>query len=81
VAGNASNGTDHGTAGVLLVAGQPVRGGFYGEQPSLTSLDKGDLKATTDFRSVYGELLEKVLDTEAARVLTGAAAGRPLGFL
>ena len=81
VAGNASNGTDHGTAGVMLVAGQPVRGGFYGEQPSLTSLDKGDLKATTDFRSAYGELLEKVLDTEAGRVLTGSAARKTLGFL
>jgi len=81
VAGNASNGTDHGTAGVMLVAGQPVRGGFYGEQPSLRDLDKGDLKATTDFRSAYGELLEKVLDTEPARVLAGPAAGKTLGFL
>ena len=54
VAANASQGTDHGTAGPLLVAGHPVRGGFYGDQPSLTSLDAGDLKVTTDFRSVYG---------------------------
>ena len=49
----------------------PVRGGFYGDQPSLTSLDAGDLKVTTDFRSVYGTLLERVLDTEADRVLDG----------
>jgi uncharacterized protein (DUF1501 family) len=48
-----------------------VRGGFYGDQPSLTSLDAGDLKVTTDFRSVYGTLLEQVLDTEAGRVLDG----------
>ncbi len=81
VAGNASNGTDHGTAGVMLVAGQPVRGGFYGEQPSLTQLDRGDLKVSVDFRSAYGELLEKVLDTEAGRVLSGPAAGQQLGFL
>ena len=79
VAANASQGTDHGTAGPLLVAGHPVRGGFYGDQPSLTALDVGDLKVTTDFRSVYGTLLERVLDTEAGRVLDGA---RPtLGFL
>ncbi|HEV7653959.1 MAG TPA: DUF1501 domain-containing protein [Mycobacteriales bacterium] len=79
VGANASQGTDHGTAGPLLVAGTPVRGGFYGDQPSLTSLDDGDLKVTTDFRSVYGTLLEKVLDTEAGRVLEGS---RPtLGFL
>jgi uncharacterized protein (DUF1501 family) len=71
VAANASQGTDHGTAGPLLVAGAPVRGGFYGDQPSLTSLDAGDLKVTTDFRSVYGTLLEQVLDTEAGRVLDG----------
>ena len=38
---------------------------------SLTSLDAGDLKVTTDFRSVYGTLLEQVLDTEAGRVLDG----------
>jgi uncharacterized protein (DUF1501 family) len=71
VAANASQGTDHGTAGPLLIAGHPVRGGFYGDQPSLTSLDAGDLKVTTDFRSVYGTLLEQVLDTEAGRVLDG----------
>jgi uncharacterized protein (DUF1501 family) len=81
VGANASDGTDHGTAGVMFVAGQPVRGGFYGDQPSLSRLDKGDLHVTTDFRSVYGELLHKVLDTDPGRVLTGTPAGQPLGFL
>ncbi|MGB9378854.1 MAG: DUF1501 domain-containing protein, partial [Mycobacteriales bacterium] len=81
VAGNASHGTDHGTAGVMLLAGQSVRGGFYGDQPSLRDLDNGDLKVTTDFRSVYGELLAKVLDTDPAQVITGSAATEPLGFL
>jgi uncharacterized protein (DUF1501 family) len=71
VGANASQGTDHGTAGPVLVAGRPVRGGFYGDQPGLTDLDAGDLKVTTDFRSVYGTLLEKVLDTDAGRVLDG----------
>ncbi|HEY6746190.1 MAG TPA: DUF1501 domain-containing protein [Mycobacteriales bacterium] len=71
VGANASQGTDHGTAGPLFVAGAAVRGGFYGDQPSLTALDDGDLKVTTDFRSVYGTLLERVLDTEAGRVLDG----------
>jgi uncharacterized protein (DUF1501 family) len=69
VAANASQGTDHGTAGPVFVAGMPVRGGFYGEQPSLSDLDDGDLKVTTDFRAVYGELLAKVLGTDPARVL------------
>jgi uncharacterized protein (DUF1501 family) len=72
VGANASQGTDHGTAGPVLVAGQPVRGGFYGDQPSLTSLDDGDLKVTTDFRSAYATLLERVLDTDADRVLSGS---------
>ncbi len=81
VGANASDGTDHGTAGVMFVAGQPVRGGFYGDQPSLARLDKGDLHVTTDFRSVYGELLSKVLDSDPQRVLAGAAAGHHLGFL
>ncbi len=71
VAANASDGTDHGTAGPVLVAGAGVRGGFFGDQPSLISLDGGDLRVTTDFRSVYGTLLERVLDTEAGRVLDG----------
>jgi uncharacterized protein (DUF1501 family) len=71
VAANAGDGTDHGTAGPVLIAGGSVRGGFHGEQPGLTDLDDGDLKATTDFRAVYGTLLERVLDTEAGRVLDG----------
>jgi len=69
VAANASDGTDHGTAGTVLVAGTPVHGGFYGEQPSLTRLTDGDLIATTDFRAVYGTLLGRVLNTDPAKVL------------
>ncbi len=57
VAENASAGTDHGTAAPVLVAGPAVRGGFYGDEPSLTDLDDGDLKFTTDFRSVYATVL------------------------
>lgn len=69
VAANANQGTDHGTAGPLFVAGDAVRGGFHGDQPSLTDLDAGDLKVTTDFRDVYATLLERVLDTDAAKIL------------
>ena len=61
------------------LAGRPVRGGFYGDQPSLTDLDDGDLKVTIDFRAVYGELLDKVLDTDPAGC--SAARGQELGFL
>ncbi|WP_298608790.1 DUF1501 domain-containing protein [uncultured Thiothrix sp.] len=51
---NASKGTDHGAASVHLVAGGKVKGGFYGEYPSLTDLDeRGDLIYSTDFRDIY----------------------------
>ncbi|SCG72158.1 Uncharacterized conserved protein, DUF1501 family [Micromonospora echinaurantiaca] len=71
VRANASDGTDHGTAGPLLVMGPGIAGGFYGEQPSLTDLDDGDLKATTDFRDVFGTLLGSVLRADPAQYLNG----------
>ena len=71
VRANASQGTDHGTASDVFLLGAPVRGGFHGTQPSLTDLDNGDLKVTTDFRDVYAMLLRDVLDTDPARVLPG----------
>ncbi|MDI3312857.1 MAG: DUF1501 domain-containing protein [Mycobacterium sp.] len=64
VAANASQGTDHGTAGPVFVAGAPVKGGFYGEEPSLTDLDNGDLKPTMDFRDVYYDLLVHTLQSD-----------------
>jgi uncharacterized protein (DUF1501 family) len=69
VAANGSDGTDHGTAGPVFVMGSHVHGGFYGTQPSLTDLDNGDLKESTDFRSVYGTMLDGVLGTDAGQVL------------
>ena len=79
VAANASQGTDHGTAGPVFVAGPPVKGGFYGEEPSLTDLDHGDLKYTTDFRDIYHELLVRTLRTDPT---PSVGAGRSsLGFL
>lgn len=69
LAGNASAGTDHGTASDVLLLGAAVSPGFHGEPPSLTALDDGDLRYTTDFRSVFAELSEKVLGVEAGRVI------------
>jgi uncharacterized protein (DUF1501 family) len=79
VRANASQGTDHGTAGPVFVAGTPVKGGFYGEEPSLNDLDNGDLKATTDFRDVYYELLSTTLQTDPTPSV--GAGRRSLGFL
>ena len=79
VAANASHGTDHGTAGPVFVAGAPVKGGFYGDEPSLTDLDNGDLKATTDFRDIYAGLLSHTIGTDPT---PSVGAGRKdLGFL
>jgi uncharacterized protein (DUF1501 family) len=79
VRANASQGTDHGTAGPVFIAGGPVKGGFYGEEPSLTNLDNGDLKYTTDFRDIYYELLTRTVGTDPT---PSVGAGRTsLGFL
>ena len=61
VAENASEGTDHGAAAPMFLAGSRVRGGLVGEHPSLNDLDDGDLKFHTDFRQVYATLLERWL--------------------
>ncbi|MCO8270519.1 DUF1501 domain-containing protein [Actinoplanes sp. TRM 88003] len=71
VKANASDGTDHGTASPMFLVGDGIKGGLHGEPPSLTDLDDGDLKFTTDFRDVYATLLADVLDSDPARILDG----------
>jgi uncharacterized protein (DUF1501 family) len=53
VAENGSAGTDHGTAAPHILWGGSVKGGLYGKAPSLTRLESGDLRFTTDYRSLY----------------------------
>jgi uncharacterized protein (DUF1501 family) len=70
VGSNAGLGTDHGTSAPVFLIGNAVKGGLYGEQPSLSSLDEnGNLLVTTDFRDVYGGLLENILNTPVADVI------------
>jgi uncharacterized protein (DUF1501 family) len=71
VRANASDGTDHGTAGPVFLLGRGVRGGFFGAEPSLTDLVDGDLKAGVDFRSIYATLLDHVLGSDPTRILDG----------
>jgi uncharacterized protein (DUF1501 family) len=67
---NGSGGTDHGTAAPMFVAGDAVKGGLVGDQPSLTKLDaNGDLVFGIDFRSVYNTLLTKWLGMDGQEVL------------
>ncbi|NUT22823.1 MAG: DUF1501 domain-containing protein [Hamadaea sp.] len=71
VRANSAFGTDHGTAGPMFVLGPHVAGGLHGVQPSLTDLDDGDLKMTTDFRDVFGSIIESVLHPDPERFLEG----------
>lgn len=70
VAENGGAGTDHGAGGFLLVSGSGVRGGLASQYPGCTSLDaNGNLKVTTDFRSVYQAVLEEWLGGDLTGVL------------
>ena len=65
---NGSLGTDHGTATPMFIFGRGVKGGLYGPHPSLTDLDDGNMKMTTDFRRVYATMIGEWLgyqDTQA----------------
>ena len=71
---NGSDGTDHGAAGLGLVVGTRAAGRMIGEFPGLTALDdRGNLRATSDYRSLYASVLEQWLATDAAAVLPDAA--------
>jgi uncharacterized protein (DUF1501 family) len=79
---NASFGTDHGTAEPVFVIGNPVRGGLYGEQPSLAATDldsAGNVGFKVDFREVYSTVLDKWLGADS-RVVLGATFPN-VGFL
>jgi uncharacterized protein (DUF1501 family) len=73
---NGSDGTDHGAAGLGLLIGTRVRGQMIGEFPGLAGgLDpQGNLRATADFRGVYGAILEQWFDADAAAVIPNAAS-------
>ena len=77
---NASIGTDHGTTEPIIVIGNSVHGGIYGEQPSLSDLDSaGNMKVKVDFRSVYSTILDKWLGADSQSIL--GAKYDNLGFL
>jgi uncharacterized protein (DUF1501 family) len=75
---NGSGGTDHGHAGCLFVIGGSVKGGkVHGRWPGLEMEqlnERRDLALTTDFRSVFGEVVRKHLGASALdRVFPGFA--------
>jgi uncharacterized protein (DUF1501 family) len=68
---NANNGTDHGAAAPMFLVGPKVKPGLSGTMPSLAPKDllNGDVKFTSDFRSVYAGVLEQWLRADAAAIL------------
>jgi len=72
LAENASRGTDHGEAAPMFLVGGGLKGGLYGEHPSLDALDNGDIKYTVDFRSVYATVIEKWFARPTSGVLAGS---------
>jgi len=75
---NGSLGTDHGTAGPLFLAGPAVNAGVFGQTPLLGALENGDLKWSTDFRSVYATLLDRWLSLPADAILGERFAALPV---
>ena len=68
-AANLSLGTDHGGASVAFVLGDSVKGGVYGNYPSLTKFDaNGNLAVNVDFRNMLSDVI-------------GAAGGNPTTVL
>jgi uncharacterized protein (DUF1501 family) len=67
------SGTDHGAGGTSLVIGTRVTGATFGEFPGIATLDEeGNLRHTSDFRSLYCSLLEQWLGVDAAPIIPGA---------
>ena len=68
------SGTDHGSGSVAFMIGDAVKGGLYGEYPSLEpeKLDEGDLHWNNDFRSTYATILEKWMGLDAQPILGGS---------
>jgi uncharacterized protein (DUF1501 family) len=67
------SGTDHGSGGLALAIGDPVKGGMYSEYPSLKeeALLEGDLHYNIDYRGVYGTMVEKWLGLDSVSVVGG----------
>jgi len=73
IADNGS-GTDHGAAGVAFAIGEGVKGGIYGEYPSLERGKQeigGNLKYGMDFRQVYTTIAEDWLGLDPVSIVGG----------
>ena len=69
------SGTDHGTGGVAFALGEHVKGGIYGEYPSLELgklEDGGNLQHNVDFRSAYSTILDRWMGMDAKAIVGGS---------
>jgi uncharacterized protein (DUF1501 family) len=67
---NASGGTDHGTAGNVLLFGKNLKKkGIVNPGPNLENLDEDDLRHTVDFRSIYKDILTSWLEADADKII------------
>ena len=68
------SGTDHGSGGVAFALGEHVKGGIYGEYPSLELgklEDGGNLQHNVDFRCAYSTILERWMGMDAKPIVGG----------
>ena len=67
------SGTDHGSGGVAFVIGSEVKGGMYGQYPSIREADQleGDLHFNNDFRSTYSTIIENWFGLDAVPIVNG----------
>ena len=75
---NGSSGTDHGAAGPVFLAGKHVAGGCFGDHPSLSDLDDGDLKMSIDFRQLYATILNEWLGIGLEQTLSKSFSALPI---
>ena len=85
VAENGARGTDHGHGNAMMILGGAVRGGkVYGKWPGLAREQRHegrDLAITTDFRSVFNEVVRGHLALrDTSQVFPGFKTGPPLGL-
>jgi uncharacterized protein (DUF1501 family) len=74
------SGTDHGAGGMAMVIGERVKGGMYGEYPSLRADDLtqqregmfGNLRFSYDFRGLYSTVLDRWLGLDAKAIVGGS---------
>lgn len=69
LAENGGQGTDHGAAAPVFLAGPAVNAGVLGDPPNLNDLDEGDVKHRVDFRQIYAAILDRWIGVSSREVL------------